>query len=60
MSETGKCCVCGGQYERYGNNPWPASTIKGERCCHECNDKTVIPMRLLLWAMGQDQKKDEQ
>lgn len=61
ISETGTCCLCGGQYERFGNNPWPASNIDyGERCCHECNSNKVIPMRLLLWAMGNKDKEPDQ
>ena len=38
------CCICGDEYEGYGNNPWP---IKKEgRCCDMCNANKVIPARL--------------
>jgi hypothetical protein len=44
MKETGKCSICRGPYDLFGNNPWPIR-IKG-RCCHECNERSVIPARL--------------
>lgn len=40
------CCICGKEFEGYGNNPYP---IKNEgRCCEECNSQIVIPERLRL------------
>lgn len=38
-----KCCICGKEFEGYGNNPWP---IKSEGlCCDTCN-RAVILARL--------------
>lgn len=40
-----KCCICGKDYEGYGNNPQPLKN-KG-RCCDSCNWE-VINARVLL------------
>jgi hypothetical protein len=47
MKETGLCCLCGGEYDRWGNNPYPLADLrlKGERCCDACNE-IVIEARL--------------
>lgn len=33
-----KCCICGKEYEGWGNNAWPLA--EGE-CCDECNKKVI-------------------
>ncbi len=43
--KTATCCICGGELGEYGNNASPICE-EGE-CCDECNDKFVIPARLL-------------
>lgn len=40
------CCFCGGVFEGYGNNPWPANKTEGAVCCNDCNSLYVIPARL--------------
>jgi hypothetical protein len=45
-----KCCICEKEIEKeieweYGNNAEP---VKDGRCCNLCNEKIVIPARLLL------------
>ena len=40
------CCICGEEYEGYGNNPAPVS--EEGRCCNACNLKFVIPARIEL------------
>lgn len=45
IKETGKCCLCGGEYTMYGCNPAPICTIPDARCCHKCNWKHVLPAR---------------
>lgn len=37
------CCICGKEYEGYGNNAWPISDGK---CCDKCNYNVVIPKRV--------------
>lgn len=38
------CCICGKEFEGFGNNPEP---VKNEgKCCDECNEKIVIPARI--------------
>lgn len=38
-----KCCICGGQLGKYGNNAEP---VKHGQCCDKCNNEVVIPARL--------------
>lgn len=44
METTKKCSICGKIYEGHGNN---ASPVNDGRCCDECNDKVVLPRRLM-------------
>lgn len=38
------CCICGREFEGYGNNPYP---VKDDGvCCDDCNVNAVIPARL--------------
>lgn len=39
-----KCCLCGEEFEGYGNDPAPLKE-SGE-CCDRCNAEKVIPARL--------------
>jgi len=43
-AEKQKCCICGKEFEGYGNNPWPVKE-DGE-CCDDCNYEKVIPARI--------------
>lgn len=43
MSEIKVCDICGKKFEEFGNNPAP---FKGERCCNDCNNKLVVPLRI--------------
>ena len=46
------CCLCGGEFGGYGNNPAPLKE-SGE-CCDRCNAEKVIPARLeTLLASGE-------
>jgi hypothetical protein len=38
------CCICGEDFEGYGNNPAPYR--ESGKCCDACNRKFVIPARL--------------
>lgn len=38
------CCICGEDFEGYGNNPAPVK--ESGKCCDACNRKFVIPARL--------------
>lgn len=42
------CCICGKEFEGYGNNPAPVK--KTGECCNECNEKYVVPKRLSMLA----------
>ena len=48
------CCICGEEYEGYGNNAEP---YKEGRCCDECNMKFVIPNRLGQKSLDEEEKK---
>ena len=48
------CCICGKEFEGYGNNPDP---VKQEGvCCDKCNEEVVIPERIRRMFGG---KKNE-
>ncbi len=38
------CCICGKEFEGYGNNPDPVK-LEG-KCCDKCNEEVVIPERI--------------
>mgnify|MGYP007112574358 CR=1 FL=1 len=40
------CCICGNEFEGYGNNPAPVCDEPGMRCCDCCNEEVVIPERV--------------
>lgn len=46
MKEKHICCICGEEFEGFGNNPYPVDKEEGARCCDECNDEVVIPARI--------------
>jgi len=47
-----KCKLCGKELEGFGNNALPYDdTI----CCDDCNNNIVLPLRLFLTGMVQDQ-----
>lgn len=50
MDNIKKCCICGREFEGWGNNPWPVES-EGE-CCDECNIEIVIPARISLMYRG--------
>ena len=39
-----RCCICGKEFEGWGNNPWPVKS-SGE-CCDTCNYEVVLPARI--------------
>ena len=53
-----KCVICGEEIEgKYGNNPDP---IRSEgRCCDTCNFKYVVPYRILIAGMKDDDKRKD-
>ena len=40
------CCICGKEFEGYGNNPYPVVEEEGAKCCDDCNEGIVIPARI--------------
>lgn len=47
-----KCDICQKEISGYENNAWPLSSGK---CCQECDDKYVVPLRIFLSGMVKDQ-----
>ena len=35
------CCICGNEFEGFGNNPAPICEEPGMRCCDKCNEEVV-------------------
>lgn len=51
-----KCCICGKEFEGYGNNPWP---IKKEgKCCDSCNINVIFE-RLNYSKYGRRLRKEK-
>lgn len=46
-AEEGTCCICGGRYFHWGNNPEPVMRWEDGRCCDDCNATVVIRERIL-------------
>lgn len=52
------CCLCGAEFEGYGNNPAPLAS-EG-RCCDACNEKVVSARFVELWrGMNLQSEVDE-
>ena len=47
------CCICGLEFTEYGNNPEPFDGDIG-MCCNDCNDRWVVPVRILFGRDGLD------
>ena len=64
-----KCCICGREFEGFGNNPFGAMykdkngepkdfDIKdGDRCCDECDQLYVTPGR--IYKVYKDKEGDK-
>lgn len=50
IDDENTCCFCGRPLESWadGNNPDPANTVPGKRCCSICNELIVIPARIYI------------
>lgn len=36
------CCICGEEFEGWGNNPYPLVKDEDARCCDECNNLVIL------------------
>jgi hypothetical protein len=56
-----KCFFCGSELANgdHGHNPaLTAKQVEGERCCNDCNEEIVIPVRLFITTkLDQIQKR---
>lgn len=54
-----QCCFCGKSVGKWGNNPFPACTIKDAECCDDCNFNIVLPLRIMMaTASNKEEKKN--
>ena len=49
-----KCYICGKEFEGFGNNPYPLAAEPESRCCDECNEVVVMPIRLRILQRQND------
>lgn len=55
--DTGKkCCICGKDIQGWGNNALP---VKDGICCDECNEKKVIPARIVQLYKNKGTKTEQ-
>jgi hypothetical protein len=47
------CCICDQSFVGHGHNPEPFDGEIGE-CCDDCNDRYVVPIRILYGRDGND------
>jgi hydrogenase maturation factor HypF (carbamoyltransferase family) len=47
MNDPKLCGICDKPFTEWGNNPWPILNHANAVCCDSCNDKFVIPARIL-------------
>lgn len=40
------CSICGKTFYGWGNNPYPVTKGEDDKCCDDCNNEYVIPMRI--------------
>ena len=50
-----KCSLCGKSFKGMGNNPMPLREYTA-RCCDDCNNDFVIPLRMDL--LGRSIRED--
>lgn len=50
-----KCCICGKEYTGYGHNAWP---VMDDRCCDECNNSKILPIRMMIYDLRPDNYGD--
>ncbi len=53
-----KCCLCGQEFEGFGNNPWPLNNDENARCCDKCNAEKVIPARIMQAYSKKEEVKE--
>ena len=59
MKEKQICCLCGKEFEGYGNNPYPLVKDEGARCCDECNNDVIMARIAALVKDKEDEEEEE-
>lgn len=58
MKEKHVCCICKEEFTGFGNNPAPLPVKENDRCCDECNEQVIIPIRIYLLSKKKRPKKN--
>lgn len=53
------CSICGKTFVGYGNNPYPVTKGKDDRCCDACNAEFVVPARIAHLYGGDINEEDD-
>jgi hypothetical protein len=51
------CCICGKEFEGWGNDPCPVVMDEKAKCCDKCDMEVVLPARIK--AMKKERPKNE-
>ena len=54
-----KCCICGKSFYGNGNNAYPLIRSRANKCCNECNNDYIIPLRMIEILAKKEREKTE-
>lgn len=54
-----KCCICGKSFYGNGNNAYPLMRNRENKCCNECNNDYIIPLRMIEILAKKEQNKTD-
>lgn len=55
-----KCCICNKNIIGYGNNPAPIMHKMNEKCCDDCDNEVVTPLRVALYFRKYKNEKENE
>ena len=54
-----KCCICGKSFYGNGNNAYPLMRNRENKCCNECNNDYIIPLRMIEILAKKERNKTD-
>ena len=54
-----KCCICNKDFYGEGHNAYPLMRNRANRCCSDCNNDYIIPLRFMEILAKKEQAKTE-
>lgn len=54
-----KCCICGKSFYGNGNNAYPLMKNRENKCCNECNNDYIIPLRMIEILAKKERNKTD-